>query len=171
MIDLKRYDFNPHDGEQGMEESLDGDFVTYADYLEMKFQRDEANKRWYEEHMKIWKAVVSTEVFQDLKHGQYRDILNLLADGEISVGKCAEAIVERAAGIEPLLPACDLSQYNDDMSWKEQFEALKKRTDSEINGVLELIPNPVRVREGAGNENLFASLAVSVAKLLRKGTA
>ncbi len=130
MGELKRYNFNPHYGEQGIEESSDGNFVSYADYLDVESQRDEANKRWYEEHMKIWKEVVSTEVFQDLKHGQYRDILNLLADGEISVGKCAESIVERAAGIEPLLPN---PTTENDMSWKERYDELKEQTDKERN--------------------------------------
>ena len=101
MEEAKRYDFNPYDGEAGMEESPDGEYVRHEDYLTMKSQRDQANLRWYEEHMRIWKEVVSTDVYQDLKHGKFRDIMNLLADGEISIGKAAESIAERAAGIEP----------------------------------------------------------------------
>lgn len=30
--EVKRYDFNPHDGEAGMEESADGEYVKYEDY-------------------------------------------------------------------------------------------------------------------------------------------
>lgn len=33
MIDLKRYDLNPHDGECGLEESPDGDYVKFGDHV------------------------------------------------------------------------------------------------------------------------------------------
>jgi len=54
------------------------------------------------------------------------------------------------------------------------IEAVKdgqeSETKKELIGILEMIPPEfrVRVREGAGDENLFASLAVSVAKLVIK---
>src|SRR5215469_16236649 len=47
-----------------------------------------------------WKRVTSNEVFYELKHGKFADILKLLGDGEISTSKAAEAIVERANGVE-----------------------------------------------------------------------
>jgi hypothetical protein len=35
---LKRYDFNPHDGEQGMEEEKLGDYIFFADVAQMFVQ-------------------------------------------------------------------------------------------------------------------------------------
>ncbi len=32
--DIKRYDFNPHDGEEGMELSADGDYILFTDAIE-----------------------------------------------------------------------------------------------------------------------------------------
>ncbi len=32
---VKRLDFNPHDGEQGMKESPDGEYVKYEDYAQL----------------------------------------------------------------------------------------------------------------------------------------
>jgi hypothetical protein len=46
---------------------------------------------------------------------------------------------------------------------RRKSESLEK----EVIAVIETIPNAVRVREGGGPENLAASLAVSVAKLIR----
>jgi hypothetical protein len=115
----KRYDLNPFDGEVGMEESPDGEYVKWEDYSHLL-------RQWYEKERAIWKEVVSTEVFQDLKHGKFKDIMYLLADGEISVGKAAEAITERAAGIEPRLPESTLT---DDRSWKERYDELKAAVD------------------------------------------
>lgn len=154
----KRYDLNPHDGEVGMEESTHGEYVKWDDYYELL-------KTNYEQGRETWKSVVSTDVYKDLKFGKFRDILNLLADGEISVGKCAQSIVERAGGIEPRLPEPTLES---DLSWKERYDDLKATTEKEINAVLDLVPDAVRVCEGGAEENLFASLAVSVAKSLRK---
>jgi hypothetical protein len=39
---------------------------------------------------------------------------------------------------------------------------------TEVQAVLDNIPNAVHVREGAGDEDVFASLAVSVAKLVHQ---
>jgi len=39
---------------------------------------------------------------------------------------------------------------------------------NEVQAVLDNIPNAVHVREGAGDEDVFASLAVSVAKLVHQ---
>ena len=46
----------------------------------------------------------------------------------------------------------------------------ENQTESELNGILDLIPIEYRVivREGAADENLFASVALSVAKLVRE---
>jgi len=54
--------------------------------------------------LETFKQVCASEVFQEMKYGRYRDILALLEDGQISIGKTVEAIVERAGGIEPILP-------------------------------------------------------------------
>ena len=32
---VKRFDFNPHDGEVGMEESADGDYIRYRDMVDL----------------------------------------------------------------------------------------------------------------------------------------
>ncbi len=123
-----RYDFNPFDGEAGMEESPNGDYVKWEDYFELL-------RAHYEKGREVWKTVVSTEVYQDLKFGKYRDILNLLADGEISVGKAAESIVERAGGIEPRLPE---STLRDDRSWKERYEELALKLQADKDDFLDL---------------------------------
>ena len=95
-----------------------GAYVTWEDYVELL-------KSSYAKGLEVWKAVVSTDVYQDLKHDKFRDIMTLLADGEISVGKAAQSIVERAGGIEPRLPEYDTSQWVDDKSWKERHDELK----------------------------------------------
>jgi hypothetical protein len=51
-----------------------------------------------------WAKVCASEVFQELKHGKYREVMFLLQQGEISIGKAAEAIAELAHGVKPLLP-------------------------------------------------------------------
>jgi hypothetical protein len=51
-------------------------------------------------------------VFQELKHGTYRPVLQLLQNQQISVGKCAQAIAELAAGCKPVLPS-DYAEYVD----------------------------------------------------------
>jgi hypothetical protein len=90
----------------------------------------------YRKGMEVWKSVVSTDVYQDLKFGKFRDILNLLADGEISVGKCAQSIVERAGGLEPRLPKPTLES---DLSWKEQYDEAEKRIEQLENVKASLI--------------------------------
>jgi hypothetical protein len=89
-------------------------------------ERDEARKDWYELHKERWKQVCASDTFQLLKHEpEYRHILELLSMGEISIGKCAEAITEVAAGCKPKLP--DLDWPDDDKSWKEKFDVLEAR--------------------------------------------
>jgi hypothetical protein len=59
----------------------------------------------YEKRMEIWRRIVKEPLFQFLKHGPGRHILYLLANEEISLGKCAEAITELyCLEIEPDLP-------------------------------------------------------------------
>lgn len=42
---------------------------------------------------------------------------------------------------------------------------------TEVKAILDMIPNAVHVREGGGDEDIFASLSVSVANLQRGGKA
>ena len=128
---IKRYHpYDPADPKPAtMYPADEGAYVKWEDFVEIKSERDQANLRWYEEHMRLWKEVVSTDVYQDLKHGKFRDILNLLADGEVSVGKAAQSIVERAGGIEPRLPA---QTFDSDLSWKERYDKLKAEFDENL---------------------------------------
>lgn len=87
-------------------------------------QRHQLSKALHEREMATWKNVCDSEVFQDLKHGRFRDILLLLKDGEISVGKAAESIIERANGLEPRLPGRDML-IPDDATWREVADELK----------------------------------------------
>jgi len=91
--------------------------------------RHEIATKYHDYSMAVWKGVVSTDVYQDLKHGAYRDIMNLLSDGEISVGKAAQSIAERAAGIEPALPA---PTAENNKSWKEMYDELKAEHEREM---------------------------------------
>lgn len=116
---------NPFDGEAGMEESPNGEYVKWEDYFDLL-------KAHYEKGREVWKDVVSTDVYQELKFGKFRDILNLLADGEISVGKAAESIVQRAAGIEPSLPEWTYTSDDLDLSWKERYDELKSEFDENL---------------------------------------
>lgn len=58
------------------------------------------------ERLKVWQQIVKEPLFQFLKHDSVgRTILCLFANGQISHGKCAEAIVEKfCLGLEPKLP-------------------------------------------------------------------
>lgn len=81
------------------------------------------SEEWHKLRMERWGNVVATDVFQLLKHEpKYRVILNLLADGQISVGKCAESVAEVAAGCVPNLPPW--RGYESELSWKERNEKL-----------------------------------------------
>ena len=83
----------------------------------------------------------------------------------------AETIVKQEALSDKLV-----SRVVDNMLSEAELlkkcEALKTKVEKEISAVLGLIPDAVRVHEsGSPEENLFASLAISVAKLVKKGTA
>lgn len=117
-------------------------------YREIERLKDEMEKlkevnqqlsiRVYQQGFEQWKKVCASEVFQELKHGKYRDILMLLQDGEISVGKAAQSIAELAGGVEPLLPV--LSPFvDDDKSWKERYEELKAVVDSTRDSLRDII--------------------------------
>lgn len=58
------------------------------------------------EREKIWRKIIKEPLFHFLKHEpEGRTILCLFANGQISHGKCAEAIVEKfCLGLEPILP-------------------------------------------------------------------
>lgn len=71
-----------------------------------------------------WKQICESDVFQELKHGKYRGVMQLLQDGEISVGKAAQAIAEIAHGVTPVLP--DYELRDGELSWKEQCDRLRK---------------------------------------------
>ena len=103
----------------------EGAYVKWEDYVVLL-------RRSHDLNMEVWKAVVDTDVYQDLKHGKFRDIMNLLADGEISIGKAAESIAERAGGIEPRLPERTYLADDADLSWKERYDALKAEFDENL---------------------------------------
>jgi hypothetical protein len=67
---------------------------------------EEAIQKYTDTRMDIWKRVVKEPLFRFLKHDPVgRTILCLLANGQISHGKCAEAIVEKfCLGLDPVLP-------------------------------------------------------------------
>jgi len=58
------------------------------------------------DRFEIWSRVVKEPLFQFLKHDPTgRTILCLLANGDISLGKAAEAITEKfVLGLDPVLP-------------------------------------------------------------------
>ena len=64
------------------------------------------NDTEYAEHIERWKRVCKEPLFQFLKHDPCgRTIMNLFGDGQISLGKAAEAITEKfCLGLEPTLP-------------------------------------------------------------------
>ena len=103
----------------------EGAYVKWEDYVVLL-------RRSHDLNMEVWKAVVDTDVFQDLKHGKYKDILTLLSDGEISVGKAAEAITERAGGLSPLLPDWNPPEQDYDLSWRERYDKLKSEFDENL---------------------------------------
>jgi len=45
---MKRFNFNPHDGEQGMEEEVDGDYVLYADICRMFLASEQEEPKFTE---------------------------------------------------------------------------------------------------------------------------
>lgn len=60
----------------------------------------------YQKSMETWGRVVKEPLFQFLKHDPVgRTIICLFGNGQISHGKCAQAITEKfCLGIEPELP-------------------------------------------------------------------
>ncbi len=129
-----------------MTEPLETSAPTPADIQDLVAQRDAARLRCYQLGTGVWKKVVATEVFQDLKHGRFRDILDLLADGEISVGKASQSIVERAGGIEPSLPALQTA-FADDLSWRERYEAMAKEKDARIKELEDEMEDSDKLRD------------------------
>jgi hypothetical protein len=67
----------------------------------------------YYERLLTWEKVCQEPLFQFLKHDPSgRTIMHLFANGQISLGKAAEAITEKfCLGIEPELPPWE--GYND----------------------------------------------------------
>jgi hypothetical protein len=66
-----------------------------------------------------WLKSPAFQTFIDLKHGPIGTILMLLQEGQISRGKCAEALAELAHGIAPedvRLPAFSESVFTDDQT-------------------------------------------------------
>ena len=62
-------------------------------------------KEEYDKIQERWGRVVKEPLFQFLKHGDGRIILELYANEQISLGKAAEAITEKfCLKLEPLLP-------------------------------------------------------------------
>ena len=98
---------------------------------QMTAERNDLARRLYQRESENWKQVCASDVFQELKHGKYRDIMTLLSDGEISVGKAAEAIAERAGGVEPFLPDWNPPEHDAELSWKERYDKLKASIPAE----------------------------------------
>ena len=123
MSEITRYWTTCEDGIHGLDPAPKGkgDWVKYIDHL----------RAMHAQSMGRWKAVCDTDVFQELKHGKYRDILELLSDGEISIGKAAQSIAERANGIEPSLPPHTLDDESC-ISWKDRYDKLKAEYDENL---------------------------------------
>ena len=81
--------------------------------------------------MTAWKRAIATNLYADLTT-TYHDILTLLADGEISVGKACEAIAERSIGKEPALPTPSLPSRAtlENLSWRDLYNELKLERDA-----------------------------------------
>jgi hypothetical protein len=60
----------------------------------------------YRARIEVWKRVCKEPLFQFLKHDPTgRTIMCLFGEGQISLGKAAEAITEKfCLGLEPTLP-------------------------------------------------------------------
>lgn len=81
--------------------------------------------------MTAWKRAIATNLYADLTT-TYHDILTLLADGEVSVGKACEAIAERSIGKEPALPSPTLPSRAtlENLSWRDLYNELKLERDA-----------------------------------------
>jgi len=81
--------------------------------------------------MTAWKRAIATNLYADLTT-TYHDILTLLADGEISVGKACEAIAERSIGKEPALPTPSMPSRAtlENLSWRDLYNELKLERDA-----------------------------------------
>jgi hypothetical protein len=106
-----------------------------AEIVRTKKDRDDAIKRLYLRESENWKRVCASDVYQDLKHGAYRDIMGLLSDGEISIGKAAEAIAERCGGIEPFLPDWNPPEQDADLSWRERHDKSVARLTAQVDAL------------------------------------
>lgn len=73
--------------------------------ISLRSEVKKLNDRLYVLSRERWSEVCKSEVFQELKHGQYRPVLQLLQNQQISVGKAAQAIAELAHGCTPNLPS------------------------------------------------------------------
>lgn len=105
-----------------------------------ELERDKFLREAHTKMLANWGNVCESAVFQELKHGKYRDVLHALQDGAISVGKAAQTIAERAhcgedSGMPPFTPT-----LSDDVSWKERAEAAESRL-TQLEGALRLIRN------------------------------
>ena len=81
--------------------------------------------------MTAWKRAIATNLYADLTT-TYHDILTLLADGEISIGKACEAIAERSIGKEPALPTPSLPSRAtlENLNWRDLYNELKLERDA-----------------------------------------
>lgn len=96
---------------------MDAQLEQIRHYLESKAAEESLTQRLndaihenYRHDQERWKQICESEVFQDLKHGRFRHVLYLLANQQISVGKCAEAIAEIAHGVSPQLPEYEVKE-------------------------------------------------------------
>src|SRR5689334_2802699 len=110
-------------------------FVTVWDALisqteeceRLKAERADILRESYDKMLANWKNVCASDIFQELKHGFCRQVLHMLADGQISVGKAAQTIAEHAHSGDhstlPPLPEHEYADSNDAISWKDRAEA------------------------------------------------
>jgi hypothetical protein len=77
----------------------------------------------YDKMLACWTNVCASDVFQEFKHGRFRHVLHLLANGYISVGKAAQVIAELAhSGESSEHPELNML-FDEDVSWRERFES------------------------------------------------
>lgn len=108
-----------------------------AELEKIRKERDEATRDCYKLHMERWKDVCASEVFQELKHGKFRQVLLMLQDQQLSVGKAAESIAEIAHGCTPRLP-----------DWKDE-DTLRAKDKDELLSKLESAESRIGELEAA----------------------
>jgi hypothetical protein len=102
------------------EQSVKG--LIYLELVKRIEELEGLNAELVESSRQDWLKSPAFQTFIDLKHGPIGTILMLLQEGQISRGKCAEALAELAHGIAPedaRLPAFSESVFTDDQTPSE----------------------------------------------------